>query len=105
MSQLFDPAPPRPPAPPWTIHSQTSQDAAFAIKQVAAAQREDVFRAIAESSDGLTDLEIQKILGLSGDSERPRRVELHQRHRIKEAGKRRTDSGRFSSVWVVDEAH
>lgn len=105
---LFDPDPTgflaKPPWTPWQIHSKTSEDAAFAKKPTAAAQRESVFRAIAEAPDGLTDLEIQALLGLSGDSERPRRVELANDRRIVEAGTRTTHTGRQATVWTLPSA-
>ena len=90
---------------PWQEHSQASQDSAFALKRhIAAAQRESVFQAIVQHPDGLTDQEIGDLLGLAGDSVRPRRGELHNKHRIKEAGTRKTRSGRDATVWVAIEA-
>jgi len=89
-----------PPFTPWQEHSKTSQDAAFAKKSTAAAQRESVFQAICDSPCGLTDGEIQRLLGISGDSERPRRVELATDRRIREAGTRLSLAGRQAVVWV-----
>ena len=97
---LFNPTPSKPPLTPWQEHSKTSQDAAFAKKATATAQRESVFTAICDSPCGLTDGEIQRLLGISGDSERPRRVELANDRRIREAGTRQSLAGRQSVVWV-----
>lgn len=65
--------------------------------------RELVFRAIKQSGDrGLTDHEIQARLGLSGDTQRPRRYELHKQGLIKPADEtRRAPSGRQATVWIV----
>jgi len=101
VPMLFGPlAQSQAPFTPWQEHSQTSQEAAFAKKPTATAQRESVFKAICDSPCGLTDGEIQRLLGISGDSERPRRVELANDHRIREAGTRATSSGRQAVVWV-----
>lgn len=100
LAALFDPDP-RPVFAPWQEHSQTSQDAAFAVKRTAGGMRERVFRAIAASPDGMTDLELEVALDMAGSTLRPRRVELHQAGRIREAGARLTPSGRKASVWIV----
>lgn len=93
------------PSPPSLAHSQESIDAAHSVKVSAKSLREKVFIAIKESWHGLTDQELCAVTGLEGNTVRPRRVELHQAHRIQSAGQRRTKSGRLATVWVVKEGH
>jgi hypothetical protein len=61
---------------------------------------------IARCLDGATDDEIQIALGLSGDTERPRRWELLRTHRIRQSHRedgsvrrRYTRAGRLAVVW------
>lgn len=55
----------------------------------------------AKGEEGATDCEIQAALGLSGDTQRPRRWELHKAGLIKDSGKTRpTKFGREATVWV-----
>ena len=66
---------------PWSISTdrnitRVSRDAAIAMAGKAGATRRKVYDAICESTDGLTDREIQNILGMDGSTERPRRLEL-----------------------------
>ena len=88
------------PIPPHVWHSGTSKEAAEAIAPHACILRERVFDAIQRAgSSGITDTEIQEALGMSGDTERPRRVELFKASRIYPEGQRRTASGRLADVW------
>ena len=93
------------PSPPSLAHSQESIDAAHSVKVSAKSLREKVFIAIKDSWHGLTDQELCAVTGLEGNTVRPRRVELHQAHRIQSAGQRRTKSGRLATVWVIKEGH
>src|ERR1019366_2001460 len=88
---------------PWQIHSQTSQDAAFAIKPHTSRLLEVVFAVIANSPNGATDQEIEEATGLGGSTVGPRRGELLQDRRIKSAGTRPTKSGRQATVWITSE--
>ena len=101
VSQLFDPDPPRA-WTPWQLHSKTSEDAAFAIKRKAPSIRERVYQALCERP--MTDEELCETLEMGGSTIRPRRIELHQAHRITEAGTRKTHSGRDAVVWKITEA-
>jgi hypothetical protein len=57
---------------------------AEAIGEKAAVLREQVFAAIAAAGpEGMTDREIQRAVGIKGDTERPRRWELWTAGRIK----------------------
>ena len=75
----------------------------MAIKLTAASMREKVFSAIRRAgSSGLTDLEVQALLQMDGNTQRPRRVELAKAKRIKPSGeKRATTSGRKATVWIA----
>lgn len=86
---------------PFQKHSRTSIVAAGKAAGNAASIREKVYEAIAAAPNGLTDLEIQDILGLDGSTERPRRIELLGAGRIKATGIRKTPSGRPAMVWGV----
>lgn len=61
---------------PYQRHSRTSIMAAGRAAGGAETARERVFQAIAAAPNGITDMEIQEVLGMSGDTERPRRIEL-----------------------------
>ena len=91
---------------PFARGSQTSRDAAEQAKPNAATQRARVLKLVRESgwSDdpGLTDEQIQERLGLSGNTQRPRRMELVTMGLIKDSGRtRKTKSGREAVVWVL----
>jgi hypothetical protein len=54
---------------------------------------------------GGTDEEIQSALGLSGDTERPRRRELQQAGLVVDSGQvRPTSSGRLAVAWIATAA-
>lgn len=79
-------------------HPDTSYKAAAEILPRTGTQRRAVYDAIAKySSVGLTDLELQRLLRLGGNSERPRRVELVESELIVDSGQRR----KGHIVWVL----
>jgi hypothetical protein len=84
----------------------TSKRAALEVAPRTGTQRRRVLDAIASaSSGGLTDEQLQTRLGMSGDSERPRRVELVEGGWIKDSGLRRpSGSGQDSIVWELARA-
>jgi len=86
---------------PYQPASETSEAAADALPDdCVRTLREQVYRCIRDSGDGMTDDDIQAALGLDGSTERPRRVELLHLHRIVDSGARRaTRSGRQAVVW------
>ena len=66
-------------------------------------QRDRVYQCIVDAGrDGITDLEIQSSLGLPGDSERPRRIELYKAGLIKGAGSR-VIGIRSSTIWTITD--
>ena len=79
----------------------TSRDAARAIRPNAGTLRAMVRNfIILQGSYGATDQEIQAALNLSGDTERPRRVELWNAGFIIDSGMvRNTPSGLSAVVW------
>jgi len=89
---------------PYQSHSPTSIAAAGRAAGGAATIRERIYEAIAGAPDGLTDLEIQELLGLDGSTQRPRRIELQGSEklnlpvRIMAIGIRKTPSGRAAMV-------
>lgn len=85
--------------------TETSAAAAESMEANAANLRGLVFRFLKlQGINGATDEEIQIALGMTGNTERPRRRELFQRGLIAEApAMRRTRSGREAQVWVLKE--
>ena len=77
-----------------------SSRAAVHATTSAPTQRELVYAAICESPHGLTDREIQDLLGLDGSTERPRRIELYRAQRIVGCGSRVVKGRRAATVWV-----
>ena len=91
--------------PPFQPHSETSREAAEAIKPKRGTLQRRVFAFIeSRGVSGATDEEIQLGLELNGSTVRPRRGELAQRRLIVQSGKtRKTKSGRNATVWVVSD--
>lgn len=89
------------PPPPFVKGSDTSRQAAKAIKPDTSDLRAKVFACVKDAgSSGRTDEEIQTILGMDGSTERPRRRELQLAGRIRETlMKRKTTTGRLAVVW------
>jgi predicted ArsR family transcriptional regulator len=83
--------------PPAQSHSATSIAAAESMKHQASRLRDVVLRSIIEK-DG-TDEELAERLGLSGNTLRPRRVELVKAGLVIGLGRRKTASGRSAIVW------
>jgi len=93
------------PGPVGAPHSgpDTSRAAAERIAPGASGLAVKVFGVIAaRGDDGATDFEIQESLGMSGDTERPRRWELERDGLIHDSGRRRkSPSGRAARVYVA----
>ena len=99
---LFNPDPEPAPFESHQIHAQTSIDAGHSIRSIKGHQQRKVYNAI--RSYGLTGITAQQVgivLEMSGDSVRPRIVELMAQGLIEEAGTRPTKSGRQASIYVV----
>jgi hypothetical protein len=95
----------RPPEKPVGLPhsgSDTSREAAERMVSAASAQAARVFHFIAErGKEGATDHEVQAELGMTGDSERPRRWSLHRAGLIRDSGQRRkSPAGRQAIVWI-----
>ena len=88
----------------FTGPDETKREAHERIKPHKLALRERVFRAIKNSPFGLTDEEVQTMLGLTSQTETPRRGELVKAGRIVASGAvRHTRSGRKAVVWFPVE--
>lgn len=87
---------------PFQPHSDTSKEAAAALEG-SETLRALVYKAITSSgARGMTDTEVQAELGLSGSTERPRRVRLVQLGLVRDSGNRRaSEAGRQCTVWVA----
>ena len=83
--------------------TDTSRAAGEQITPVAMGQVARVFHLIAGRGDeGATDHEIQAELGMTGDSERPRRWTLQRSGLVRDSGQRRkSPTGRDVIVWVA----
>jgi hypothetical protein len=88
---------------PYQAHSGTSREAASAIKGKSARLREQVLDELRRKP--ATDEELATVLNLSGNTARPRRVELVEIGIVEDSGERRkTASGRNAVVWRVKES-
>lgn len=85
------------------ITQETSSAAKASIKPDSKTLRDQVYKAIAEAPDGLTDEQIQDATGMNPNTQRPRRLELYRDERITHKGKRPTKSGRAATVWVINQ--
>jgi len=65
------------------------------------AMQRRVLELLQATPGGLTDEEMQRLLGMNPSTQRPRRIELARRGLVVEAGTRKTASGRMASVWRV----
>ncbi len=98
----------RPPDKPVGLphnRTETSRRAAESMVPAAMAQAARVFHFIAEcGEEGATDHEVQAELGMTGDSERPRRWSLQRSGLICDSGQRRkSPKGRKAIVWIATE--
>jgi len=89
--------------PPAQRHSQTSVAAAEKIKTAIGPLHKEILRFLGELPNmGATDEEMQFGIGMSANTQRPRRRELQLDGRIVDSGKtRRTKSGREAVVWRI----
>ena len=92
---LFDPPPPH-------GESATSQAAAKSIEPLRLQLRERVYECIRSAgANGLTDVECQVLLGMQGDTQRPRRRELVKAGKVVCVGNAvRSPSKRSAMVWA-----
>ena len=91
--------------PPSVADSPTSIAAAKQIEPKAKRDRRRVFEFIRDQGErGATDAEMQMCLSLSGDTQRPRRWELHKAGLIRDSGRTRlTPAGNKAVVWTIVE--
>lgn len=88
---------------PFQAHSGTSREAASVIKGKTARLRELVLEELRRTPS--TDEELANALTLSGNTCRPRRVELVELGLVEDSGNRRkTTAGRNAVVWRVKES-
>lgn len=101
---LFDQPEPEP-TPPHVRGSATSKAAAEQIRRRVEVCRRAVLDCIrSKGRAGATDDEAQQATGYSGNTQRPRRVELVKAGLVKDSGEtRRTAAGRQATVWVATE--
>lgn len=92
-------------AAPYQHHSATSKSAAEAIEPRAGTQRSFVLDHLRDMEDcGATDEEIQNILPMSANSQRPRRQELVKAGLVVDSGRTRKTASFFDAVvWIASE--
>lgn len=96
------PARPRVEAPPFVHGSETSRQAAVAIRPAAGTLRARVLAAIEGAPEGLTDEEGCERTGMNPSTWRPRRGELLTGGFIRNTGRtRKSASGREMTVWAA----
>lgn len=93
------------PTPPYVRRSRTSKAAALSMVAGARPHRERVRDFLAMcGTRGATDEEMQSVLGINPNTQRPRRCELEAAGVIRDSGRTRTTaSGRQAVVWVLSE--
>ena len=105
---LFAPEPAQPPTTPGRLgNAKATSHAAYASMKpnLGATQRRILGHLVAMAETGGTDSEIQLALGLSGDSQRPRRKELQRAGLVEDSGQvRQTPAGRLAVVWKATAA-
>ena len=90
--------------PPHQRHSDTSTAAAIGIKERFSEMTESILLLINSRQNGLTDEEGQIITGIAGNSYRPCRITLFDRHLVKDSGDRRyTVRGKPAVAWVITD--
>jgi hypothetical protein len=91
------------PRPPAQRHSETSKAAALSIEPAAGSMRRRVLDFLrAAGPHGATDEQIQEVLSMAQNTERPRRIELVTGGFVFDSNRRRpTASGRNAVIWVA----
>ena len=99
--------------PAFQSHSETSHDAAEAIRPNAGTLRRKILDLLTvksynpmdingEYDPGLTDEEMQSATMMNPSTQRPRRIELQRMGLIQDSGRKRaTKSGRKAVVWEL----
>lgn len=86
----------------WVRGSRTSHWAAEGIEPGAGTLRATVYAKLREFSGGLTDHQMQQMLGMNPSTQRPRRIELCESGLVMDSGRTRpTPSGRKAVVWIA----
>ncbi len=89
---------------PFQSHSPTSEAAAERAAPHAGTERRKVFNALSDHPHGLTDEQIQSLLAMNANTERPRRIELVAMGKVIDSHETRlTRSGRKAVVWKIAE--
>lgn len=87
--------------PPFQAHSPTSRAAAASVVDDLGRMQRLVLECLRLHPDGLTDEQMQRLLGMNPNTQRPRRVELQRRGLIVMRGTRKTESGRAAVIWTL----
>lgn len=91
------------PNEPGFKRTDTSREAAEAMKPTAATLRDKALRAIgAAGLNGLTSEELAAVIGVERVSIQPRTSELRELEKIEDSGQRRRNgSGKRAIVWII----
>jgi hypothetical protein len=90
---------------PYQRGSTTSAEAAASIEHKTGPDATTVLAFLRGCGrHGATDEQMQALIPMQANTQRPRRVWLTQHHRVKDSGtKRATTSGKNATVWVATE--
>ena len=88
-----------PAEPPSQRHSETSRDAADAIRPHVSGLRRKVWQALKDHGP-MTAEKLEAVTGLSGNCIRPRLLELRGKGYAREAGYGVTRAGRSAVLWA-----
>lgn len=90
--------------PPSQLHSETSREAAEQISvRLNPLQRQVLVYLIRQAEKGATDEEMQEVLEMSPNTQRPRRRELQLSGVVVDSGvKRLTNAKRRAVVWRIN---
>lgn len=81
-------------------HSTTSRKAAESVSDATVTKRAEDIIALVKRTGGVTDEQMQTLLGMNGNSQRPVRVGLVKLGLLRDSGRtRKTISGREATVW------
>lgn len=105
QQDLFSPRSPYNGEPPHVRHSETSKAAARDVRPKSGTLRAIVLDFIRNRGErGATDEEMQYLIPMMANTQRPRRCELVERGLIQDSGKKRENaSGKEAVVWIAAE--
>jgi hypothetical protein len=94
-------------AEPTTLpysNNSTSRDAARMALRDSTITRRAVYNCLSDAAEGMTDRQMQDLLGLDGNTQRPRRLELIMMGLVRDSGRKMLpDTGKRRTPVIVWE--